>query len=268
MKKIVINSLPKAGSHLLCKLLDLLGYEFSGTNFSSSTIYGRYVTPKFLLRGVLFGQPGVEVGLDIAACARVSWVIKSLNNIQDGHYAGGHLPYSDCMLNLFNTQGAKAIHILRDPRDVLLSWAHYVPKTDWHYGRLGLEGHSLEESVRKILQGYQSGSFRIESFHNILRRSNGWLKQGGVLTVRFEELVGPKGGGNAELQIDAISRIASFVDAGEVNLAKVCDGLFGGTKVFRKGTIGSWKDEFSASLIEKVNESLGEEIAHMGYATK
>jgi hypothetical protein len=265
MKKVLINSLPKAGSHLLTKLLDLLGYEFAGANFSSSSIYGRHVFPRFLLRGVLFGQPGVEVGLDIAACARASWVIKSLNNIQDGHYAGGHLPYSDCMLDLANSRGVQVMHILRDPRDVLLSWAHYVPKTDWHYGRLGLEGHTLEERVKKILHGYQSGAFKIESFLNILRRSNSWIEQEGVLAVRFEDLVGPKGGGNTEVQINAIHRIASFVDAGQVNMDKVCSELFGGTKVFRKGKIGSWKDEFSSSLVNEVNESLGDVIVHMGY---
>jgi hypothetical protein len=265
MKKILLNSLPKAGSHLLIKLMEMLGYEFARANFSSSTIYGRHVIPKYFLRGVLFGQSGVEVGLDIAACARASWVIKALDRIPDGCFAGGHLPYSDSMLALANSRGVRAIHILRDPRDVLLSWAHYVPKTDWHYGRAGLEGQSLEERVRKILHGYQSGRFRIESFKNILNRSNGWVGQDEVLTVRFEDLVGPKGGGNIEVQIDTITRIAEFTDAGEINMDNLSGALFGGTKVFRKGAIGSWKDEFSSSLVKEVHDSLGDVIVRMGY---
>lgn len=265
MSKLIVNSLPKAGTHLLVKLLESMGYQHSGANFSSTTLYGRHEWAKFLLRGAMFGQSGVEVGLDIAAVARRSWIIDSLTKVSEKQFCGGHLPYSDCMHALFQQAGFKTIHILRDPRDVLVSWAHYVPKISWHYGRQGLEGLDLEQCIKKILHGYQSGNFDIESFPQILNRSMGWMNSRDVMVVRFEELVGSRGGGDDHAQFNAITDIASFARVESIDAAKVAESLFGGTKVFRKGQVGGWRTEISPQLVDEINSMLEVVLIDMGY---
>lgn len=265
MKKIIVNSLPKAGSHLVAKLLDIFGYKFSGGNFSSSTVYGRQQYIKSIIRGVFPWHAGVEVGLDIHACARATWINKELGRIKSGEYCGGHLPYSDYMNLLLKENNVFPLHVIRDPRDVLLSWAHYVPKTDWHYGREGLAGLALEDRVKKILYGYQSGVFYIESFPSILQRSIGWTEGGKAMDVKFENLVGPQGGGNIEAQNNAIRQIADYVGCVDVDVEKIAANLFGGTKVFRKGQVGSWKDELSAEMAAEVTNAIKPQILQMGY---
>lgn len=265
MNKLIINSLPKAGTHLLVKLLESMGYQYSGTNFSSSTIYGRYEWPKFLLRGVMAGWPGIEVGLDIAAVARRSWIVNSLAKVDEKQFCGGHLPYSDCMYALLQQAGLRTLHILRDPRDVLVSWAHYVPQTSWHYGHPGLDGLELEQRIRKILYGYHSGGFDIESFSQVLSRSMGWINCQNALVVRFEDLVGSRGGGDDTAQANTIKNIATFAGVESVDADKLAASLFGGTKVFRKGQIGGWREELSQELADEVNNVLGNAVVGMGY---
>jgi len=265
MKKVFLNSLPKSGTHLIGKLLDYMGFGFSNANFSSSSIYGRNVLAKSLLRAPMFGQAGIEVGLDISTLVKVSWVENKLQSVNHDSFCGGHAPYSDALYTLIVDSGLKPIHIIRDPRDVLLSWVHYVPKTDWHYGAEGLAGLSLEERVRKVLYGYRSGSFLLESFPSILSRASGWLNKDSVLTIRFEDLVGEKGGGSYQKQIQTINEVGCFVGCNNFDEKQIAENLFGGTKVFRKGQVGAYKDELSASLLSEINVCLEKDIVQMGY---
>jgi len=265
MSKVFLNSLPKSGTHLAGKLLELMGVKFSNVNFSSSTIYGRYALPKSILRGTSLGQPGIDVGLDISAVARISWMEKSLQQVKSGTYCGGHAPYSDALCTLLKDNDFKTIHIVRDPRDVLLSWVHYVPKNNWHYGCEGLKNLSFDEQVRKVLYGYQSRGFRLESFSSILSRASGWLRRQDVLLTRFEELVGVKGGGNDQQQVQNIQSIVKFIGVQNIDTNFLADNLFGGTKVFRKGQIGAWKDELPTYLIDEINGNIEKHIIQTGY---
>lgn len=266
MIKLVINTLPKSGTHLMNKLLDSMGYQFSGGNFSSTTLYGKNELIKFLFRGVMMGQSGVDLGLDIPAVVRSSWVRKTLLTQQDGQYCGGHLPYSEDMYSLLQQADIRMLYMLRDPRDVLLSWAHYVPNVEWHYGRGGLVGLNLEQCVRMILYGYHSKNFFSVPFSEMLTSSYGWARHTSTFVVKFEDLVGGCGGGCDDAQLSTIEKIASFAEVGGgIDVAKILKSLFGGTKVFRKGQIGSWKNELSSALVNEINEMLEINLIEMGY---
>ncbi len=266
MRPLLLNSLPKSGTHLAAKLLHKFGYEFSGCNLSSTTIYGRFAPVKSLLRGVWAGQAALDVGLDVSACARTSWVSASLGRVGSGQYAAGHLPYTDGMAQVVRDVELRVLHVVRDPRDVLVSWAHYVPKNSWHYGRNGLLGADFQEQVMSVLNGYRSGEFLVESFPSLLSRALGWSRFETTLVVRFEDLVGPEGGGCSSAQSKVIENIASYVGAASVDPASVAADLFGGTKVFRRGCIGAWRDELEPGLAETVTTRLGPVLREMGYA--
>lgn len=265
MSKFFLNSLPKSGTHLVGKLFGFFELKFSKVNFSSTSIYGRYTLPKSLLRGPMLGQPSLEVGLDVAACVRMSWAENALKKVKSNEYCGGHAPYSDCLNMLLQDNEIKTIHIIRDPRDVIVSWAHYVPKISWHYGYKGLENLSLEQRVRKILHGYHSGNFILESFYEILSRSNAWINKENVLTINFEDIVGSKGGGSDQKQLECINDIGKYSGVYTFDEEKIPEQLFGGTKVFRKGMIGSYAEELSTDLIDEINENLQNHIIQMGY---
>ncbi len=265
MKKVMINSLPKSGTKLLTSLIKCIGFSFSGTSFSSMSVHGRYFRAKTFLRGTLPFSQSTDVGLDITANVRYQWIISKIRKVKTMQYIGGHLPYSDQMGRLLDDNNISIIYLLRDPRAVITSWAHYVPKTTWHYGKKGLDGCSLDDRVIKLLNGYKSGSYNIEGFRNILRRMEGWFDNKRVHIVRFEELVGTKGGGSLELQHKCIESIIDFLNIEKLNIQRLSNQIFGGTTTFRKGQIESWKEELSPLVQEEIKDVLRDKIIYLGY---
>ncbi len=96
----------------------------------------------------------------------------------------------------------------------------------------------------------------------------GWKDYPPFLTIRFEDLVGSKGGGNHENQITAIQRIAQHLDIKLTdNLKQQCiTGAFGNTATFREGKIGNWKKYFKQKDKEVMKASrLGKLLIELGY---
>ncbi len=85
--------------------------------------------------------------------------------------------------------------------------------------------------------------------------------------VRFEDLVGPEGGGSAEAQRRAVGSVAAHLglEADEATLERVGRSIFGAGQTFRKGTIGGWKEEFSGEHERAAEEVVGPLLAELGY---
>ena len=85
--------------------------------------------------------------------------------------------------------------------------------------------------------------------------------------VKFEDLVGTKGGGSAVAQRLAVERVARHlgVEVQEATMGVVEEGLFGVGRTFRKGQIGGWREEFSAEHERAVREVLGSLLVELGY---
>jgi hypothetical protein len=60
------------------------------------------------------------------------------------------------------------------------------------------------------------------------------LRHPDILKLRFEDLVGPEGGGTTTAQHEAIARPAEFLNL-SVDISAVASGLNGGTRTFRRG---------------------------------
>ena len=70
------------------------------------------------------------------------------------------------------------------------------------------------------------------------------------VTVRFEDLVGERGGGSAERQAKVIWQIAAHVGK-NITLEQsqaIGKEMFGGTGTFREGTIDGWKKHFTPAV--------------------
>ncbi len=70
------------------------------------------------------------------------------------------------------------------------------------------------------------------------------------MLVKFENLIGPKGGGSYEQQLKTIMKISQHLGI-PLSLQKiqtVIADLFGGTWTFREGQIGGWKKYFTPEI--------------------
>jgi hypothetical protein len=105
---------------------------------------------------------------------------------------------------------------------------------------------------------------------DVLRRYAGWLDHAAVCVVRFEDLIGERGGGDVERQIAAIQRIADHLD---LDLSKercrgIADRVFSTrTPTFRRGGSGGWKKHFKPVHLEAFAEQAGDLLERYGYAS-
>jgi hypothetical protein len=85
--------------------------------------------------------------------------------------------------------------------------------------------------------------------------------------VKFEDLVGIKGGGSAEAQREAVERVGRHlgIGVGQERMRAVEEGLFGVGRTFRKGQIGGWREEFSSEHERAVEGVVGPLLVELGY---
>jgi len=162
-------------------------------------------------------------------------------------------------------QYPKRILLVRDPRDVCLSWVRSLvsgqadgvddnirdlpPEVKEHWRELG-----LNRQLEYVIRG-QSEQSKMAGVHPTLicfplspyEVAERFVKEPGTLLCKFENLIGPAGGGDAKLQREEVKKILAFLEIqlSDEKLEKVLGELFGGTRTFNKGQIGRWKKAFT-----------------------
>ena len=267
MSRILVNSLPKSGTNLVQRLLELLGYAYAKLGLTSTLLIGKHYLIRQLIRGAKLSKNPVIVGQYTQVAISPKWLERRFSRLKEGQYITGHANYSDYLYSLLQNHNIKIIQVIRDPRDVLVSGAHYLANEKTNYVYNFYKNLPWEERVMFFLTGGKTDKFYLESFATVLDSVKGWLRKENVLTVKFEELIGPEGGGDKTVQLDRIKDISKFIgmDIEEAGLQKVAHALFGGTKTFRKGAIGSWKEELSQKHLEKLKETTGDTLESWGY---
>lgn len=184
-------------------------------------------------------------------------------NIPDCQWAD-HLVHCGIRNPRLDDSKSTKILIVRDLRDVFISlvyWfdgqvkeglinRHVIAKRKGLRERIQYwRGCSFDEKLRIVLEDgeqslYYDGFMRenIEEGCRLLNREN-------IVVIRFEDLVGPKGGGNKERQHAAIRRIALSLEQElkEDQVETIGEKMFGASTTFRKGQIGSWEGKYNES---------------------
>lgn len=262
---IIQISIPKAGTHLLQKCLRLI-IQQNNIPFILEDSLGRY------------------------------WYLKTR-----------HLKYNEeHKRKILAVPQAVKFFIFRDPRDQLVSFIFYIAKSykespetyqaihdnhalhikKFNMGQLGIYpfdcasyAHlSLEEMLFELIffgsPIYDSLGYR---FINKNYQTNGikefydsympWKEVPDICTIRFEDLVGPHGGGSYEAQRACIHKIAHHlgIELSEQRVAYIAQRLFGNTPTFREGKIGSWRTHFNEEHKTLFKEMAGQLLIDLGY---
>jgi hypothetical protein len=105
-------------------------------------------------------------------------------------------------------------------------------------------------------------------FYEMNRNLHIFLNNPRFFVVRFEDLIGPAGGGNKEKQTETIYKIAEYIGLPitmEV-ASQYGDELFGDTSgTFRKGQIGSWRTEMNKDQKKWMLDHFGKELIKLNY---
>ena len=281
-RKVLVNSMPKSGTNLLANIIDLCGYRNVNTVKkwqrlligppNSLSHEGVRNTPFW--RFYHFGgwnHPNNSVLIGVGSPIQVSADLfqKWLESVPDGYYILGHLPWLPLTNQILDKMGYKHTLIIRDPRDILISMLHHVLKPTH---ALDKDFNFLSEEARLLMTiegGILPKSGR--QFYGVLpamKNVLAWQQSEQILMVRFEDLIGEKGGGSKELQLSTVGKIRSFLGfpIDDTITRRICDRAFDNkSPTFRKGQIGGWKEELSPEHLRLFNNKCGDLLHRLGY---
>jgi hypothetical protein len=235
-KKILLVSLQKCGTHLIEGVFDVAGLEKKSVSGDR--------------------------------CSMSSFLGMSSENYICSHFT----PADDIQMALEENKGVYIIFNFRDPRDVLVSWFHWMHPSNpmpmhahMRYMQKVYATFTDEELINIFLT---NDKFRAVEYNPLeaFRLSRVLLFHPKVLKVRFEDLVGPQGGGNRTRQVDAIRQIYDYLELGNVDPERVADAIFSkDSPTFRKGQIGTYKEFLSEQQLDLFNRLHGDIMRQYGY---
>ncbi len=262
---VLYVSIPKTGTHLVAKCVTLFGrddlvYHYEKVGGGKIKTGQR---PRILC---LLGKLNTELppnnykgALNVPHIGVMpTELIRDLESNNKNRFSTTHWPYTAEFADYLKSKSIQVIFSIRDPRDVLVSLAFMVSKSvergksidpvlvmndfidarQENYIHWGVEEHQSYPLVfDKGITGFMSMYL-------------GWLSHPGVCLIRFEDLVGEKGGGSDAAQVETIQRLASFlnIDVDDKKIKYVQENLFGGSGTFRDGQIGGWKKYFTPEM--------------------
>jgi len=113
-----------------------------------------------------------------------------------------------------------------------------------------------------------SADARLDSIGEIFEGFVGWFDDPSTLVVRFENLIGARGGGDSEKQLAEIRRIGNFVGRplSLEQTRQIAKNMYGkGGLTYRKGQAGDWRDYFTEAHRRAFNEVAGNILIKLGY---
>jgi hypothetical protein len=128
--------------------------------------------------------------------------------------------------------------------------------------------YRAKRSAKERLKTAIEGTSGQASIGEILDHMTGWLDSEACLVVRFEDLVGPEGGGEEATQMVTLKTMYDYIglDVDEAWMKKLRDRLFSAsTPTFRRGAIGGWRDHFDDETRALFKRVAGEALVRYGY---
>lgn len=265
MHKAFINSLPKSGTNLVIKALLMMGmreaFHVSPGLVRARTLAGAFRRVLWYPLGESY-QIGIDTPIDVAR-----WPIDArLRRIAPGAFGSGHLGYTSILLDRMKVHGVRPILMTRDPRAVLVSGIDYVLRQRQHVLHRGFRSLERSDQVERMLLGGTFGGVELRPLRERCSALAPWFHDPDVLALRFEDLVGKRGGGSDERQRESLSVLAEHVGVETTVVDDVAAGLWGpGRSTFRQGTTEGWRAAIPADLVAHVTSELRSVLLEWGY---
>ncbi|MEH6683730.1 MAG: sulfotransferase domain-containing protein [Qipengyuania sp.] len=248
--RVFINSVPKAGTHLVTAELAKVDQmqnsylHLDNRRFSDSSDLS-----------------------DGSGQIRLNVITADIAKVQKGQFFTGHVAWDRGLEDMLREAGIKIVFVTRDPRAVLVSRYNYILGLKRHWLHRFLNGYSKDpvERYRLLIEGHM-GTPKLLSTTDRLLAYIPWIEREIVHTIRFEDVVGTRGG-RSDVQKEAeLKLLATFLglDVEDVESETLTRETTSVT--FRNGQADGWREELPAPVLKLMNQRCGEVIERMGYA--
>ncbi|MCB1110530.1 MAG: sulfotransferase domain-containing protein [Chlamydiia bacterium] len=193
------------------------------------------------------------------------------------HWIGSHLFYPQLPQSMTPEVKAyykkfKKLILIRDPRDIVISSVFWF--SSYHQNVKEWTALSFNQKIETVILEKMPPPFSFIS--NNFQMLDFFLDAGPeCCVVKFEYLIGEKGGGSLREQEAEIYKIAEFlgIDITPSEMYYITENLHGlrevdkiGVQTFRKGIIGQWKEYFTPQHERLFNNKFYPILERWGYA--
>ena len=176
--------------------------------------------------------------------------------------------------NIQNTLGA--IYIVRDPRDVLISYSSYMEK-------------SMDETLKFMLnkETYEVGEFKKKIYNKTLLGSwsdhyNSWknYKSREIIIIKYEDMVNSPSSTFLKVltylskiikidvdhtKMDKAIEETSFKNLKSLEINEGFKTNPSKNEFFRKGVVGDWREKLNKEQVEKIEKAFEAVMIELGY---
>ena len=273
--QVLVNSLPKSGTHLLAKAIKIFGYYeyFTSDSYVKNTpkFLGSYqidkcLKPQDIINSKQNKEELLDIGIIFSNLVPKSKLKYWLECLQKGQYINAHIPYNPKLNQILAEENYHHVCIIRDPRAVTVSRMKFILNSESAKDILpqgiplkaDLELMSTPQRINFLLEGgyAEKAKLKIYSFAHIYRSILAWGQDPNCLLVRFEDLIGEQGGGNNQKQAETLRKLANHLNIPwneeiERQTKNVYDPK---TRTFRVGNIHSWKNTLESTELSRLTE--------------
>jgi hypothetical protein len=187
-----------------------------------------------------------------------------LTKLRAGQVVLAHLPFDAVYPPVLEQEGVKALFVIRDPRDIAVSLAHYIKSRGDHPLHFAYSERPDERSrIELAILGDAEAEPPAPSLESLLGGFSGWLTSG-ALVVRFEDLIGERGGGDPAAQAGTLHEIYEHLGLEQPQGA--AGRLFSSASpTFRAGQVGQWRGAFDPELEALFEGAAGSWLEVYGY---
>lgn len=269
--RIIANSLPKSGTHLLIRVLHLLGYKEGQVLMGSIARVDSTRNPfnklKILSR---CRANGLSVDMDdLSLKVDSKWLERVFAKQLGFRYYPAHLPYTCEMEELLVQQNVKIFTIIRDPRDVAISYANYMIKDKKQYLHDFFKKlPDTKTRIKYVLSGYSLGKYTLVPLRDRISRTMGWHSSDFGCSLKFENLVGTQGGGQEMLQRHELAKILNYLDIqiDDLDFEALAGNIFHKkSKTFHSGQVNQWSDILIDDLKDCFKRECGDALISLDY---
>ncbi len=261
--RVMCVTIPKCGTHLLMKCiteLNISGLSYNYTKEAKTTSVQRIrkinkKPPPHHFKGVYYETlKGILPRI----------LTSNLINRTPQKLFFTHCPYLAEFERFLQAKTISNFLMIRDPRAMVVSFAFMV-----HKSREGKTA-DLDKTILSLITGNQKDyiPWAVEQheiypliweigLYNFYKMYLPWATSKKFMLIKFEDLIGEKGGGSTEKQLQTIMEIGQHlgVKMTEQKTQETVNKLFGGTWTFREGQIDSWKNYFTPKIKQAFKQS-------------